>query len=126
MVRTGPVGARALGRFVLFRYEVRCWRDGVIPDAAAAVPGPLALATDGPRTALLLARAADVPAHVWGRPARGTSEMWNSNSVVAWLLVSSGHDLPALPAGGRAPGWDAGVQLAVRPLPAAPAGGPTA
>jgi len=28
VVATGPVGARPLGRLRLFRYEVRCWRDG--------------------------------------------------------------------------------------------------
>jgi hypothetical protein len=42
--------------------------------------------------------------------------MWNSNSVVSWLLAESG--LPAEriqpPRGGRAPGWRAGVELARR------------
>ena len=111
VVRTGPVGVRSLGRLVLFRYEVRCWRGGSIPDAHAAVPGPLDVSTDQTRTALLLAKAADVPGLVWGRVAPGTTEMWNSNSVVSWLLSSSGHDLPDLPARGRAPGWCAGIQL---------------
>ena len=112
VVRTGPVGARVLGRCVLFRYEVRCWRGGAIPDAHAAVPGPLDVPTDQARTALLLHRAHDVPVAVWGRRAPGTTEMWNSNSVVSWLLSGSGHDLPPVPTGGRAPGWCAGVQLA--------------
>ena len=39
-VRIGPVGARWLGRFRSFRYEVRCWRDGEIPDVAEAVASP--------------------------------------------------------------------------------------
>jgi len=112
VVCTGPVGARRLGRFVLFRYELRCWRGGTIPDADAAVPGPLEVPTDQMRTAMLLAIAPDVPRLVWGRVAPGTTEMWNSNSVVSWLLSRSGHELPALPARGRAPGWCAGVQLA--------------
>ena len=37
VVAEGPVGIRAAGRFRLFRYEVRRWRDGVIPDVAEAV-----------------------------------------------------------------------------------------
>ena len=33
--------------------------------------------------------------------------MWNSNSVIAWLLASSGLPMDEIgpPAGGRAPGW---------------------
>jgi hypothetical protein len=31
VVAEGPVGARAAGRLRLFRYEVRRWREGVIP-----------------------------------------------------------------------------------------------
>ena len=37
VVAEGPVGQRWAGRFRIFRYEVRCWRDGVIPDIAEAV-----------------------------------------------------------------------------------------
>ena len=42
--------------------------------------------------------------------------MWNSNSLVAWLLATSGHDVTSLapPGGGRAPGWPAGLELARR------------
>ena len=42
--------------------------------------------------------------------------MWNSNSLVAWLLATSGHDVTSLapPGGGRAPGWTAGLELAQR------------
>src|SRR4051794_38194644 len=32
VVGTGAVGSRHLGRWRLFRYEVRCCRDGSIPD----------------------------------------------------------------------------------------------
>lgn len=35
----GPVGAWWLGLSRYFRYEVRCWRDGVIPDRQHAVGG---------------------------------------------------------------------------------------
>ena len=33
VVAVGAVGSAWAGRFRLFRYEVRRWRDGVIPDA---------------------------------------------------------------------------------------------
>ena len=43
--------------------------------------------------------------------------MWSSNAVVSWLLVVAGIEAETvpLPAGGRAPGWDAGIALARRP-----------
>jgi hypothetical protein len=110
---TGPVGLRGLGHLRAFRYEVRCWPDGVIPDLAAAVGGPRVLATDDVRAARLLALVPEVPARTWGRDALGSGDMWNSNSVVAWLLATSGHDAGvAPPAGGRAPGWAAGLATA--------------
>ena len=31
VVASGPVGTRLLGRFRMFRYEVRCWPNGTIP-----------------------------------------------------------------------------------------------
>src|SRR5919199_3597250 len=34
VVNEGPVGMPWLGRFAAFRYEVRRWRGGVIPDVA--------------------------------------------------------------------------------------------
>ena len=33
VVAEGAVGTRAAGRLRLFRYEIRRWREGVIPDA---------------------------------------------------------------------------------------------
>jgi hypothetical protein len=33
----GPVGLRWLGHFRMFRYEIRRWRDGAIPDVAEAI-----------------------------------------------------------------------------------------
>jgi hypothetical protein len=40
--------------------------------------------------------------------------MWNSNSVIAWVIARSGIDAERIqpPAGGRAPGWQAGLVLA--------------
>jgi hypothetical protein len=37
VVAEGAVGSRLAGRLRLFRYEVRCWRDGRIPDVTEAV-----------------------------------------------------------------------------------------
>jgi hypothetical protein len=53
---------------------------------------------------------------VWGRDELGTGEMWNSNSVIAWVITSSGMETESirLPAGGRAPGWRAGLEVARR------------
>jgi hypothetical protein len=55
-----------------------------------------------------------IPRLVWGRDEARTGDMWNSNSITAWLLVQSGIDarLAHVPAGGRAPGWNAGLALA--------------
>src|SRR4051794_24731759 len=36
VVGTGAVGSRHLQRLRLFRYEIRCWRGGMIPDLAEA------------------------------------------------------------------------------------------
>lgn len=113
VVRTGPVGLRRLGRWRLFRYEVRCWRDGVIPDRTWAVGGPVVASVDPAAARTILARIPDVPAHTWGRPVEGCDDMWNSNSLVSWLLVVAGLPTSHLrpPGGGRAPGWDAGLAV---------------
>jgi len=116
VVVEGPVGSRRLASLRLFRYEVRRWRDGVIPDAGEAVASPQRLSNDPDRARHLLDLVASVPALMWGRDELGAGEMWNSNSVISWLLVRSG--LPARsyqpPAGGRAPGWGAGIVAANR------------
>lgn len=121
VVASGPVGHPVLGRSRWFRYEVRCWPDGTIPDLAAARGGPSRVATDADRVARLLAALADVPRLTWGRDERHLGEMWNSNSIVAWALVRSGHDVVELrpPDDGRAPGWQPGVDLAARRRPGA-------
>jgi hypothetical protein len=46
VVAEGAVGARWAGRLRLFRYEVRRWRDGSIPDVAEAVDSPRRLGDD--------------------------------------------------------------------------------
>src|SRR5918911_1530218 len=46
VVAQGPVGTRSAGRFRIFRYEVRRWRGGEIPDVAEAVESPRRLTGD--------------------------------------------------------------------------------
>jgi hypothetical protein len=118
----GPVASRRLGRWRVFRYEVRCWSDGVIADAGEAVASPLLLTEDPVVARRLLELGRSLPGPVWGRDELGTGEMWNSNSVIAWLLAESGLDTDAIrpPAGGRAPGWQAGLTVAHRAAPALP------
>ena len=120
VVVQGPVGSRRLGRWRVFRYEVRRWRDGVIADAEEAVASPQPLSDDPVLARRLLRLVGDLPTPVWGRDELGTGEMWNSNSVIAWLLAQTGlpTDVIRPPAGGRAPGWSAGLIVAHRsPLP---------
>jgi hypothetical protein len=116
VVATGPVGSRYLGWLRAFRYEVRCWRGGSIPDLDQAVGGPRRLSSDPRIARRLLDLVPTVPMAVWGRDELEAGEMWNSNSVVAWLIAAAG--LPAdrigPPPGGRAPGWEAGVDVASR------------
>jgi hypothetical protein len=121
VVATGPVGSRWAGRLRLFRYELRCWRGGSIPDLAYAVGDPWLVSSD-PRVARrILALMPMVPVPVWGRDELHAGEMWNSNSVIAWLLTAAGVPVDDLcpPPGGRAPGWGAGLVVARRASPAA-------
>jgi hypothetical protein len=116
VIAEGPVGAAALGRFRLFRYEIRCWPEGVIPDVAEAVESPQRLSEEAGCARRLLELVAQVPTPVWGRDELGAGEMWNSNSLISWLIVRSGLDVAAIrpPVGGRAPGWQAGIVVAAR------------
>jgi hypothetical protein len=90
VVVEGPVASRRMGRLRVFRYEVRRWRDGVIADADEAVASPRRLSDDPLQAHRLLELVSAPPAPVWGRDELGTGEMWNSNSVVAWLLARTG------------------------------------
>ena len=125
VVREGPVGSRWLGRSALFRYEVRCWRNGVIPDLKEAVgsgvqvgqgQGQGQAGQDLACARQLLDLVPQVPALTWGRDERCTGEMWNSNSLISWLLARSGHEVGSIepPVNGRAPGWRAGLVVAAR------------
>jgi hypothetical protein len=116
VVAEGPVGSRWINRLRIFRYEVRCWRGGIIPDVDEAVESPQRLTDDPDLAQRVLDRAPHVPRAVWGRDELDAGEMWNSNSVVAWLIASSGLPADSIqpPAGGRAPGWRAGLVAAGR------------
>jgi hypothetical protein len=116
VVSEGPVGSRYAGRIRLFRYELRCWPGGVIPDVTEAVASPTLLTEDRVVAQRILDLAPAVPAPVWGRDELHAGEMWNSNSAIAWLLASAGIDVDLIepPVGGRAPGWRAGVVVARR------------
>jgi len=114
VVSHGAVGTRAAGRFRLFRYEIRRWRDGVIPDVAEAVESPRALGDDPNCARRLLELVPQVPTPVWGRDELHTGDMWNSNSLISWLIARCGLDVESIdpPTGGRAPGWKAGIVVA--------------
>jgi hypothetical protein len=125
VVAEGAVGSRWAGRISrVFRYGVRCWRDGSIPDVAEAVESPRRLSDDPEVARRMLALVPHVPTAIWGRDELRAGEMWNSNSIVSWLIVRGGLPVESVevPAGGRAPGWDAGIVVARRrgePLDAA-------
>ena len=116
VVAEGPVGSRVAGRLRIFRYEVRRWRGGTIPDVGEAVESPRRLTGDAERARRLLDLVPQVPTLVWGRDEAGTGDMWNSNSLTAWLIAGSGLPTDGVvpPAGGRAPGWRAGLEIARR------------
>ena len=74
-----------LARLQIFRYEIRRWRGGVIPDIDEAVGSPRLLSDDLRLARRLLELVPAVPTPVWGRDELGAGEMWNSNSLVSWL-----------------------------------------
>jgi hypothetical protein len=127
VVATGAVGSRYAGWLRCFRYEVRCWRGGSIPDLAEAVGGPTRLTTSPVVAGRLLGLTTAVPRVVWGRDELKTGEMWNSNSMISWLISSAGLSADDLgpPRRGRAPGWYAGLEVARRALQASVPGGST-
>jgi hypothetical protein len=116
VVAEGMVGSRWARRFRIFRYEVRRWRDGLIPHVREAVESPQRLTNDPCLAQRVFDLVRDVPTPVWGRDELDAGEMWNSNSVSSWLIARGGLDVGSIepPAGGRAPGWDAGLVVARR------------
>jgi hypothetical protein len=116
VVAEGPVGTQRARQLRFLRYEVRRWRDGVIADLDEAVESPQRLTNDVIVAERLLELVPEVPTPVWGRDEVRAGEMWNSNSLISWLITRAGLDVGAVhpPAGGRAPGWDAGITVARR------------
>jgi hypothetical protein len=122
VVAEGPVGARWAGRLPIFRYEIRSWCNGVIPDLREAVASPVRVTDDRVVAQRILELLPSVPTATWGRDELRTGEMWSCNSVISWVLARAGLDTDAirLPPHGRAPGWDAGVAVARRGVRASP------
>ncbi|HZQ88198.1 MAG TPA: hypothetical protein VFA83_25345 [Acidimicrobiales bacterium] len=122
VVAEGPVYVKALGRFRVFRYEVRRWLDGEIPDLPYAVASPVLITEKTSEVRDVLDLLPLVPTLAWGRDELRTGDMWNSNSVTSWVLAQAGL-LGAAgrpPMNGRAPGWDAGVEAARRQMQRVP------
>ena len=116
VVAEGPVGFSALGRFRPFRYEIRRWRDGIVPDLDFAMGPAIRVTTDHAQTAAVLECLPRVPRLTWGRDESRCGEMWSCNSVISWALTTAGvpiDDVP-VPPRSRAPGWSAGIALARR------------
>lgn len=116
VVAEGPVATRWAGRFRIFRYEIRRWRDGRIPDADAAIASPVRLSDDVHVARQILDLLPSIPTPVWGRDEFDVGEMWNSNSVISWVLARGGTDIATVhpPEHGRAPGWSAGRAVAAQ------------
>lgn len=116
VVMTAPVFARWMSVTRVFRYEVRCWQDGILPDADEAVGGGQVLSNKLETARSLLGLTASLPPLIWGRDQSAVGDMWNSNSVISWLLTRSGLPIETFqpPVGGRAPGWQAGIVIALR------------
>jgi hypothetical protein len=115
VVAEGAVGSKWLAKLRRFRYEIRRWPDGVIPDADHAV-ATMTLHVELASAQRLLAIVPSIPTPVWGRDELAAGEMWNSNSVTSWILHQGGIDTTHIepPNDGRAPGWKAGLVISNR------------
>lgn len=113
VVAEGAVGLHWLGNFKAFRYEVRCWKEGRIPDLDMAEESPVKITDNLKQSRAIIENILSIPTPVWGRDELKAGEMWNSNSVISWVLLKSGVNITSLhpPRGGRAPGWDAGIEV---------------
>ncbi len=119
VVAEGAVGTNWARRLRVFRYEVRLWRDGTIPDLRYAVRSPIRVTDDPAITDRVVRLLPLVPTPTWGRDELQAGEMWSCNSIISWVLTSAGANMDAfsVPLGGRAPGWQAGVTVALRRMP---------
>ena len=112
VVAEGPVGSRWARSLRSFRYEIRRWRGGVIPDVDEAVESPQRLTDDPALAHRILELVPEVPTPVWGRDELRAGEMWNSNSLVSWLIARSG--LASLISAPRMPRPCGGSPIAAR------------
>jgi hypothetical protein len=81
-----------------------------------AIGDPVLITEDESVARRVLGLLGEVPTPVWGRDELKAGEMWNSNSVIAWVLHRAGvvERAGSPPREGRAPGWGAGVAVARR------------
>jgi hypothetical protein len=107
VVAEGSVGLPWLGRSQWFRYEVRRWEGGRIPDLDHAAENPRPMQTDQEHVQRLLEIVPDFPTETWGLDEFGTGEMWNSNSLTAWPLAETSRRSRTEP-GATGPGEHAG------------------
>jgi hypothetical protein len=114
VIGQGPVGSPLLRPLRLFRYELHAVPGGAIPDLAYAVESPRRVGRGEAEARSILDLLPAVPLLTWGRDELGLGEMWNSNSVVSWLLAGADLDLSDAgpPRHGRAPGWRVGIEAA--------------
>jgi len=75
VVAAGAVGARWAGRFRIFRYAIRRWRGGHIPDVTEAVDSPRRLGTHADQARRVLEAVSQDPTPVWGCDELGAGEM---------------------------------------------------
>jgi hypothetical protein len=118
VVARGVVGAAWAAVLRTFRYEIRCWRGGT--SAFAYAVESRRLTDEGDVADRVLETIHDVPTPLWGRDQLRAGEMWTCNSVISWLVARTGLDSVGLvgpPAGGRAPGWHAGLVVGKRSVP---------
>ena len=117
VVGEGPVGMRWLGRFRLFRYEIRSWRGGSIPDVRYAVASPVRATTDVECAERVIELVPRVPTPVWGRDELATGDMWNSKLLGLVAPRASGHRDRRATTTGRRPSSGLGSRTHPRSAP---------
>ena len=115
VVAEGAVGARWAGRFRIFRYEIRVWRGGHIPDVAEAVDSPRRLTSEASRPARARSRSRGADPGLGSRRVRhGRDVELELRDRVGDRAQRHRRRVDPAAAGGRAPGWQAGVVVASR------------